>query len=467
MPRMNLKYIEKFPKTSCFFAGLLLKFCFCKGACFPILLLPAFIVLLHTVRIVPKKDTAFALGYCFGFGYFWATLYWIAFSFKCIGLGNYGYLAVCALVLYISVYPALACWLTKLLARNRLSLLVFFPVFWLATEYIRGHLFTGFPWNLIGYASYDIPFFAQIADTVGVYGVSFLLILIIAFLTFRKTMLYSIGLFIAICSYGYYKIHVYSTEPDPAISVPITLVQPSISQKDKMNSNKFKSNIDRLIGLSLRKKSKLNIYVGKRLIVWSEAAINVPLSLKDKVLEYISNAINDKNAIVITGIDRCDKNNKLYNSAYAFDGDGQILQIYDKRHLLPFGEYIPEILKKIGFQKLTQGIINFSSGKLSRTMRIDGIEPFELLICYEIAFPGKISDSTDSKWILNITNDAWFGNSDGPFQHCKMACFRAIEERKPVARCANNGITCLIDRCGRMQRILHTDDVGSITSFIS
>ena len=227
-----------------------------------------------------------------------------------------------------------------------------------------------------------------------------------------------------------------------------------------MNRDKFKSNIDKMIGLSLRKKGKLNVYVGKRLIVWAEAAINAPTNEEHQVLKYISRAINDKYAIVIAGIDRYNEEHRLHNSAYAFDASGKILQIYDKRHLLPFGEYIPKFLAQIGLKKLTQGIINFSRGKLTRTMRLDGVEPFELLICYEIAFPGKISDSKDSKWILNITNDAWFENSDGPTQHCKMAFFRAIEERKPIARCANNGISCLIDCCGQITEFLCTNSTG-------
>ena len=465
MLEKSLCYINNFPKISCFVAGLLLKFCFSSDCCCPILLMPAFAVLLHTVRLAPKKRKAFSLGYCFGFGYFWATLYWIANAFRCVGLGNYGYIAVLALVLYISFYPALACLITKLLARTRVQMLILFSITWLLAEYIRGHLFTGFPWNLIGYASYDIPYFAQIADIVSVYGVSFLLMLIISLLTCKKTVIYAVGLCVAICSYGYYKIQ----ENDSSISLyttPITLVQPSIPQIDKIDTRKFRSNINKMIGLSLRRSSKLNIYKGKRLVIWSESAINFPVSENSKILKYISKAINDKNTILIIGIDRYDDKNQLYNSAYIVDANGQVVQVYDKRHLLPFGEYIPEFLQKIGLQKLTNGIINFSSGTYPRTVRIDGVSPFELVICYEIAFPGKISDSRDSKWILNITNDAWFGESDGPQQHCRMACFRAIEERKPVARCANNGITCIIDRFGRVIKYLSTNEIGNLIGYM-
>ena len=465
MLEKGLKCIENFPKISCFIAGLLLKFCFSSDWCCPIVLVPTFAILLHTVRVMPRKCTVFSLGYCFGLGYFFATLYWIANAFRCVGLGNYGYIAVFALVLYISIYPAMACWITKRLARTRVQMLILFPIAWLLTEYIRGHLFTGFPWNLIGYASYDIPYFAQIADIVSVYGVSFLLVLVISLLTYKKTVIYAVGLCVAVCSYGYFKTHVHGNLIY-SYTTPITLVQPSISQMDKIDTRKFRSNINKMMGLSLRRNSKLNIYTGKRLIIWPEAAINFPVSENSKILKYISKAINDKNTILITGIDRYDDKNQLYNSAYIVDANGQVVQVYDKRHLLPFGEYIPEFLQKIGLQKLTNGIINFSSGTYPRTVRIDGVSPFELVICYEIAFPGKISDSSDSKWILNITNDAWFGESDGPKQHCRMACFRAIEERKPVARCANNGITCIIDKFGRVSKYLSTNEIGNLTEYM-
>lgn len=462
----SLKNINKFPKISCFAAGTLLKFCFCKGTCFPILLIPAFAILLYFIRIAQRKREAFGLGYCFGLGYFFFTLYWIAESFKCIGLGNYGSLAVIVLVLYISIYPALSCLFARCLAFNQTTLIIWFSIFWVLAEYVRGFLFTGFPWNLIGYATYDIPYFAQIADILGVYGVSFLAILIVALLTMRQTQKYSIVIFILVCLYGVYKIHFDTKYLKTKEKIQVVLVQPSILQKDKMDARKFKSNIYKQIGLSLRKKSKLKLYGANKLIVWHEAAINAPQKFQAKTLKYISSAVCDLQTTLITGCDKYDSENNPYNSVYVVGQDGKIEQTYDKRHLLPFGEYIPEFLNFFGIRKLTKGAANFKQGSLPRTINLAGTKPFDVVICYEIAFSGEVMDNPKSTWILNITNDAWFGNSDGPSQHLKIACFRAIEEGKSIARCANNGVSCIINCNGKIQKKLHIDKIGVISEYM-
>ena len=462
----SLNTVNKFPKLSCFVAGLLLKFCFCKGSCIPILLVPVFAVLLYFLRIAPIKRDAFGLGYLFGLGYFFSTLYWIAEAFKCVGLGNYGYLAVMALALYLSLYPALSCLFAKYFSRNQTSLIIWFSVFWGLGEYVRGWAFTGFSWNLVGYATYNIPYFVQVADIFGGYGLSLLTILIVTLSTTRKTLKYSFGLFVFACVYGIWKVHLYTGYILSENKIQVTLVQPSISQKDKMDIRKFKSNIYRQIGLSLRNRSELKLYGAQKLIVWPEAAINAPKRYQEKILKYISSSLCDSETILVAGCDRYDDDDNPYNSVYIVGQNGKIKQTYDKRHLLPFGEYIPEFLNFLGIQKLTKGVANFKQGSLPRTITLERAEPFDIVICYEIAFPGEITDNSASTWILNITNDAWFGNSDGPSQHLRMACFRAIEEGKPIARCANNGISCIIDCNGKIREKLDTDEIGVISTLM-
>lgn len=462
----SLSTINKFPKLSCFFVGLLLKFCFCNGHCLPILLVPVFAVLLYFLRIVPAKREAFFIGYFFGLGYFFSTLYWIAESFKCVGLGDYGYLAVIVLVFYLSIYPALSCLLAKYFSRNQTSLIILFSLFCGISEYVRGILFTGFPWNLIGYATYNIPYFVQVADILGGYGLSLLTILIVTLLTTRKTMKYSLCLFVVAFLYGVWKVHLYNGYIEPKEKILVTLVQPSISQRDKMDVRKFKSNTYRQIGLSLRDRGELKLYGSQNLIVWSEAAVNAPKAYQMKVFQYIASCLCDVETTLITGCDRYDDENNPYNSVYVVGQNGQIKQIYDKRHLLPFGEYIPEFLKLFGIQKITKGVANFQQGSLPRTVTLEHTTPFDIVVCYEIAFPGEIIDSPASTWILNLTNDAWFKNSDGPSQHLKMACFRAIEEGKPIARCANNGISCIIDCNGTIRKKLDTDEIGVISELM-
>ena len=466
MRKINLELINKlpitrFPKLSCFIAGLMLKLCFCRGIIFTILIIPSIAILIKNVIRSPRRRSTFLMGYLFGLGYFGSTLYWIAESFKCVGYGNYGYLAVLCLVLYLSIFPALSCGFAKLLATSRLNLMILFSVFWVFFEYLRGILFTGFPWNLIGYSSIGIPYFSQIADIFGIYGVSFFLILISVFFTARKTIPYAITLLVAICSYGCYVIH-FGDYIEPNKKAVVSLVQPSISQIDKNDFKKMKENINKHIGLSIRSPRKLKLYEGTRIIVWPEAAINTPIKSEGDILKYISTAIKKSQEIIITGCDRYTSAKKLYNSAFIFGHDAKVKQSYDKRHLLPFGEYIPEFLKFWQLKKLTKGIIDFSSGTLPRTIKLEGFAPFEIVICYEIAFPGEVMDSDKSFWILNITNDSWFGRSDGPSQHMRMARYRAIEEGRSVARCANNGISCIIDCNGKVVKSLETDEIGTI-----
>lgn len=469
MPKLNMKgvltirnffsyIILVFPKTSTLLLGGCLKFCFCKGLAFPILLIPIFISLLIILANCSQKE-AFKIGFLFGFGYFLGTLYWIAESFKCVGFGNYGYLAVLCLVLYLSIYTGTACYLTKRLSTTRINFILFFAIFWTICEYLRGIIFTGFPWNLIGYTSYDIPYFAQIADIFGIYGVSFILILIIGLLSYRKTLLPACGILITLLSYGYYKTNLYDGYVTPDSESEVIIIQPSIPQEDKLVPSKFKKNIDTHLRLS-----NLNnrLYLGSRLVIWPEAAINTPIESGSDLLKYIASSIKNNNTYIVSGCDRFDEEKKLYNSLAIIDKNGEIQQFYDKRHLLPFGEFIPEFLLKLGLKKMTGGVINFSSGNLKRTIELPGVEPFDCVICYEIVFPGEILDNPNSKWILNITNDSWFKNSDGPTQHLKIACFRAIEEGRMIVRSANNGISAVIDCNGRLLQTLKTDVQGRI-----
>jgi len=447
-----------FPKTSAFFLGCFMKFCFCKGTNYPILLFPIF-SLFFLILSQTLKNQSFFIGFSFGLGYFVSTLYWIAESFKCVGFGNYGYLAVALLVLYLSIYPGVACYLTEKFATTRRNFILFFAIFWTICEYLRGIVFTGFPWNLIGQATYDIPYFPQIADIFGIYGVSFIIMLIIGLLSFKKTIIYAFALFVFVISYGYYKINLYNSYIIPEASTDITIVQPSISQEDKLLIEKFKQNIDLHIKLS---DFQNRLYIGPRLIIWPEAAINTPIVSKSELLKYVTFPIKGTKTYIISGCDRFDKDKKLYNSLAVLGQNGVIKQFYDKRHLLPFGEFIPQFLLKFGLKKITAGIVNFSRGKLKRSINLENIPPFDCVICYEIAFPGEIIDNSESKWILNITNDSWFKNSDGPTQHLKIACFRAIEEGKMIIRCANNGISAIIDCNGKLIKILRTNEMNRL-----
>jgi apolipoprotein N-acyltransferase len=422
----------------------------------PALVIPAFGIL---VSVTWNSRRSFSSGFAFGVGYFGSSLYWIAESFKCVGLGDYGYIAVAALVLYLSIYPAVVCLLSLKIAKTRIQFMLLFVVFWTLSEYARGIVFTGFPWNLVGYATYKIPYFPQIADLLSIYGVSFLYLLICIFLLYRKTIIASTCIFATVLLYGYLRINYGNFTETLNNEYVVRIVQPSISQEDKMDPKKFKENLNKHLSISdLNNPSPSR----KRLIIWPEAAINAPITKQNGILEYIGSFLTDKNTYLITGCDIIDNKNNIYNGACVIGNNGKVLQTYSKRHLLPFGEFIPEFLLELGLKKVTPGITNFSRGNSTRTVQIEGVDKFDMVICFEIVFPWEICDDNSSTWILNLTNDTWFGNSDGPTQHLVTTCFRAIEERKPIVRVANNGISCLIDRYGKVLQKLDANVIGYI-----
>lgn len=448
-------WILNFPKISALLSGSLAKFLFCKGWTCPLLILFVVCVPLFLISH-QKKAQALLFGFLFGIGYFGATLYWVAESFYCVGMNALAYPAVSLLVLYLSIYFAFTFFMTSVCSKTQLQKIFFFAFFWAFFEYLRGIVFTGFPWNLISYATYDIPFVPQFASVVGPFGLSFLTVLFAGFWSIRRGCYFGILGFLLLGTFGYFKIQ-YSPCFVPTETFQISIVQPSIPQEEKNNFNLFRKNIEIQLALSGLEES----YTGKKLIIWPEAAINVPINQKNGVLEYVSSHIKHDDVFLVTGADFVGESNERYNGLAVICSNGRILQTYHKRHLLPFGEFLPDFLSKLGLGGLAGGI-NYSRGKLKRTIEIPGFQKFDSLICFEIAFSNQIVDNKSSGWILNITNDSWFKDSDGPSQHLVATCFRAIEEGKPVVRCANNGISCVIDCDGQILQKLETDKVGRI-----
>lgn len=456
------KILIKYPTCSALLAGSLLKFSF-NGSkyfgfiCF-ILSFNILISLLNFYLLDKKLKSAFIIGYLFGFTYFLFTLSWVTRSFYYAGLNKfYAYSALLLLVIFLSLYPAVSCLFTIYLSTNRFNLNIYFALFWTIMEYLRSILFTGFPWNLIGYTSYDFTYFIQIADVFGIFGISFILILIILLFRNRRQYIYGIILLLITLIYGIYRIEIFDKYIIPNNTNNIIVVHPSILQSDKMNNELFWRNINLHIHLSQVKDINQN---KKTLIIWPEAAINGIVN--DFIIKYLSNNVVSNNSLLLTGIDRID-NNKAYNSALIINNKNEVIKYYDKRHLVPFGEYIPNWINFLGLSKISSGESGFSSGILSNTININGYSQFDLCICYEIIFPGKVMDSPKtSEWILNITNDAWFIGSDEQYQHIVMTCFRAIEQGRLIARCNNNGISAIIDCHGTIIKSLGQNDIGVI-----
>lgn len=454
-------------------SGVLLIFCFPKFD-FPLLawvaLSPFLISLLNK-----KPAEAFRAGFFMGILYFGGTLYWIYHS-----INHYGnlpllpalmivFLLCMYLSLYTGVFALLFSWKT---ASTRLPALFIAPVLWVTLEFLRSYALTGFPWSSIGYSQYRFLYAIQFADITGIYGVSFLVIAVngaVADFFIVKKRLRAMPLFslsqtitgvvllsvfvIAVFIYGYWRL----TEARPGKPIRASIIQGNIEQDKKWDLAYQREVFDIYKNLTQKANTKL-----PSLIVWPETAVpfyfDSDRAFAQELIDFqqtlktylLFGSIIIKETSREPSGERYSKN-ILANSAVLLAPDGKPMFIYDKIHLVPFGEYVP--LRKTLFfvDKLVTGIGDYIPGsRYSRAETPYG--SFGVSICYEIIFPGLVRKfySKGGDFMVNITNDAWFGKTAGPYQHFSMTVFRAIENRKAVLRAANTGISGFIDSSGRI-----------------
>lgn len=418
--------------------------------------------------------SAFALGWSFGFGFFVVGLYWIAAALF-VDINAFWWLvpfAVVGLPAGLAIFTGAATlashWICRALRLSGTARILSQVFFWMAAEWLRGHILTGFPWNLIGYVwSNDVPgalAMAQIASVVGIYGLSLITVLAAA-LPARLgdfsgprwgSLVAAILLIVLPGGWGAYRLA--NGRPGDVPGVTLRLVQPSIPQTLKNDPAEMLNNFHRLFALSVSPgRDKVTA------VLWPEAAAPPFLERDGGAREAIAQAA-PPNGYVITGTVRTDPAPEpathIWNSLVAIDHAGAIRATYDKSHLVPFGEYVP-LRHFLPIQKITPGTIDFSPGSGPKTVTLSGLPPFSPLICYEAIFPDAVIDpSHRPAWLLNVTNDAWYGFSSGPFQHFAIARLRAIEEGLPLVRVGNNGISGVFDPYGRVLARLDLDVVG-------
>lgn len=464
-----------------FVAGLAAALAFAPYYALPFLFI-AFPLLLLLADSLATRRKAAILGWFFGFGHFLVGFQWIgnAFQVDAAAFGWAEYPAVILLAGAMAFYPAIALGLTKhvwLRARPRgitpfgLSGILIFALLWSMAEWLRGHLFTGFPWNLTGYVWGFSDAMMQPAAIFGIYGLSLLSVIIVSlpavWLThslraeagFRAFMLVT-GLPLGMLAFGYITLGLGETSPVPGVR--LRLVQANIQQRDKWQPEARNDNLLRHMEMSIKPAA-----IPPTDIIWPETAVAFFLGSDAPARGFISGLLHNSGHHIITGAPRVENPNSdgmhLWNSLFVIGKNGAALASYDKSHLVPFGEYLPfrPLMTAIGLEKLAPGDIDFTPGIGPHTIKVDGLPPFSPLICYEIIFPGKVVDRADRpQWILNITNDAWFGDSMGPYQHLVAARTRAIEEGIPVIRVAGTGISAFIDAYGRVSSSLPLNHMG-------
>ncbi|HEY7300367.1 MAG TPA: apolipoprotein N-acyltransferase [Xanthobacteraceae bacterium] len=421
--------------------------------------------------------TAFAaagIGWWFGFGYFLAGLYWIGYAFL-VDARTFGWLlpfAVVALPAYLAVYTALGAALARLLwTAGALRILALAGAF-TAAEWLRGHLLTGFPWNAFGYLLATPLPIAQAASLIGLWGLTFVAILVYAspavIADDRAESSYrwaapGLAILLVVSMTGYGAMRLAGAPTALVEGVRLRIMQPNLQQDEKFKYSQKQQVMDRYVALSERGDGSASAgLTGVTHLIWPESAFPFFLTREPSALAQIAMMLPPQ-TVLITGAVRAPEIvptaaiTRAYNSIYVIDHTGSPLSVYDKVHLVPFGEYLPfqDFLERLGLTQLTKLRGGFLSGARRRPLAIPGAADAVPLLCYEAIFPGAIMPAGDRPgWMLNLTNDGWFGASPGPYQHLAQARMRAIEEGLPLVRAANTGISAVIDPLGRIVRSL-------------
>ncbi len=479
-----------------FAAGLLSAFSLAPFDFFPVLFvtIPSFIWLMDGVYADGKNGriaairTPFLTGWWFGFGFFLMGFWWVGSAFL-IEAENFVWalpFAVLLLPTGLAIFWGVAGVIARILWSDHWARCFAFAFAFGALEYIRGFLFTGLPWNTPGYAAMFIPALMQSASVIGLYGVTLLTFLVCALpLTALATpaelsrsrtlpLVLAGGLILAHAGFGIFRLSQHPTEYIDEIS--FRLIQPDIDQGAKMDPASdeatVKSYLDLSTSTSPSGKAGLE---GTRYLIWPESAFPFLLTERRDVLSAIGDILPDGTQL-ITGAMRAEPGiagnpyGIVYNSMFLIADNGEIVEAADKTHLVPFGEYLPyqSALEAMGLEQLTRLRGGFEAGAERKLLAQSSAYPFLPLICYEIIFSGEVrpkrNPAVEPKWIVNLTNDGWFGYTPGPYQHLRQAVVRAVETGLPLVRVANTGKSVVTDPVGRILQELKLGEKGVIDS---
>jgi len=426
----------------------------------------AWISLLPLIDLITerKTDRIFLTAGLFGFVFFAISFSWVTHSMVIYGNTSWfvAGLALLMMSLFFALFPAIAIWIAEKVRSSSRSYIppsIIWPITWVAMEYVRAHLPFGFsfPWNSLGQSQHNVLPILQNADWGSFYGISFLLVFVNAVLhsVLRKTSLWKYqlvaGVILVVIALGYGKARLNSELPGKEFKVGI--VQGNVDLIEKWKPENRHKILENLINLS----NKLKTYKPD-LLLWSESALPFMYRYAWRYEDEINGSpglnlakfLDDINTPLLTGtLDRV--GDDIYNAAALILPNGQT-DYYYKQKLVPFGEYIP--LRKLFFfvdRLVDDSIGTFSQGHTLNPLKIPNGPDIAVTICYENIFPSLVRERINNggEVICNITNDAWFGRTSAAFQHNSASRFRAVETRRPVVRCANSGVSSVVDSFGR------------------
>ncbi len=417
-------------------------------------------------------------GWWFGFGYFVPGLYWIGYAFL-VDAASFGWLlpvAVSGLPAYLALFTAAGFALARALWSRDAARILALASALTVSEWLRGHVLTGFPWNAFGYALTEPLALAQTASLIGLWGMTFIAVAIFASPAVlidgkaRRAWLAPLGALALLVTMGAYGALRLGNNPTvPLAGVKLRIMQPNLTQDDRFNYSAKAAVMRKYLTLSDRATSPQTSGVrDANILIWPESAFPFFLTREGDAMAQIADLLPPGTKLITGAVRAPDLPpgtpiHRAYNSIYLIGDGGDVLSVYDKLHLVPFGEYLPfqPLMEALGFEQLTKMRGGFIAGTRRRTIDVPGAPPMLPLICYEAIFPSDSATGGERPgWIVNLTNDGWFGISTGPYQHLQQARLRAVEQGLPLVRAANTGVSAVIDPFGRVVASLGLGEEG-------
>ena len=420
------------------------------------LTVPVLVWLLDAAAREGSPWRGFAAGWCFGFGYFVPTLMWIseAFLVEAELFARLIPVAVAGLPAFLALYWGAASLAASLAWRPGASRIVVLAGCLTAGEWLRGELLTGFPWALPGYAASASDGLSQAASVTGIHGLTLLVLAAAAapalLLEGRRAWL-AAALAVLVAA-----LHVAGTArmgPVALRDIGLRIVQPAIPQGEKWDDARAAAILQTYLDMSTPGPGEPT----PDILIWPESALPFLLAESPAAQSAVASVLGGHRRLILGNLYREPAgagggSRRVFNSLLVVDGGGSIAARYDKVKLVPFGEFLPfaGVLEPLGLRQLVHLPQGFAAGAGEGYVAADGVPAFVGLICYEAIFPRAAATAARAEWLVNVTNDAWFGRSSGPYQHLVQARFRAIEQGLPMARAANTGLSAVIDPYGRV-----------------
>ena len=441
--------------------------------------LPLFLVLLETAKASSWRS-GFGTGWLFGLGYFAVAFHWIGFAFL-VDAATYLWMMpfmLGALAGGMAIYWGLAALAARRFGGHGLPLALMAAAMIGIAEWLRGHLFTGFPWAAPGLLVDGMGGLAQAASLIGMTGLTVLILLwaSLPYVLLKGPRRGEVAAVLAIALalpalWVWGNLRLSSATVTMVPGVTFRIVQPNVPQQQKWREDNARNIFEDLKRLSTAATEKHpNGIASITHLLWPESAVPFLIDESPVAKAELQPLLGGRTALV-TGSIRRDpgggEDPDVFNSVIVFDGTATPVQRYDKWRLVPGGEFLPLgwLLEPLGFRKVVHTPGSFRAGPGPRSVMLPGGLKAALLVCYEVIFPDALIDRADRpQLIINVTNDGWFGRSTGPWQHLAQARLRAIEQGLPVLRAANTGISAVIDSHGRYLQRLPLMEEGVIDS---